>query len=99
MALNCVANGRLLRSGLFDGIWVQPAAGDAGGALGAALAGAMELGATRKGERKTTPSSPTSARSPQANSLLGPAFDDAAVVAALNAFGLVATGPLDDEKR
>jgi carbamoyltransferase len=38
VALNCVANGRLLREALFDGIWVQPAAGDAGGALGAALA-------------------------------------------------------------
>lgn len=36
VALNCVANGRLLREGLFDDIWVQPAAGDAGGALGAA---------------------------------------------------------------
>jgi carbamoyltransferase len=36
-ALNCVANGRLKRSGLFDDIWIQPAAGDAGGALGAAL--------------------------------------------------------------
>ena len=39
VALNCVANGKLLREGLFDGLWVQPAAGDAGGALGAALAG------------------------------------------------------------
>ncbi len=38
VALNCVANGKVLRSGLFDGIWIQPAAGDAGGALGAALA-------------------------------------------------------------
>lgn len=38
VALNCVANGKLLRSGLFDGLWIQPAAGDAGGALGAALA-------------------------------------------------------------
>jgi carbamoyltransferase len=38
VALNCVNNGKLLRSGLFDDIWVQPAAGDAGGALGAALA-------------------------------------------------------------
>lgn len=36
VALNCVANGRLLKSGLFDDIWIQPAAGDAGGALGAA---------------------------------------------------------------
>ena len=38
VALNCVANGQLLRAGCFDRIWVQPAAGDAGGALGAALA-------------------------------------------------------------
>jgi carbamoyltransferase len=38
VALNCVANGKLLRSGSFENIWVQPAAGDAGGALGAALA-------------------------------------------------------------
>lgn len=37
VALNCVANGRLLREGIFDDIWIQPAAGDAGGALGAAL--------------------------------------------------------------
>ncbi len=39
VALNCVANGRLLREGPFDNIWIQPAAGDAGGALGAALLG------------------------------------------------------------
>nr|WP_274709284.1 carbamoyltransferase [Nitratireductor luteus] len=38
VALNCVANGRILREGTFDDIWVQPAAGDAGGAVGAALA-------------------------------------------------------------
>ena len=38
VALNCVANGVLLREGIFDDIWIQPAAGDAGGALGAALA-------------------------------------------------------------
>jgi len=38
VALNCVANGRLLRDGHFERIWIQPAAGDAGGALGAALA-------------------------------------------------------------
>ena len=38
VALNCVANGKLLRDGAFENIWVQPAAGDAGGALGAALA-------------------------------------------------------------
>ena len=38
VALNCVTNGKVLRDGRFDGIWIQPAAGDAGGALGAALA-------------------------------------------------------------
>lgn len=37
VALNCVANGRILREGAFDNVWIQPAAGDAGGALGAAL--------------------------------------------------------------
>jgi carbamoyltransferase len=38
VALNCVANGKILKSGLFEDLWIQPAAGDAGGALGAALA-------------------------------------------------------------
>ncbi len=38
VALNCVANGKLLKTGIFKDIWIQPAAGDAGGALGAALA-------------------------------------------------------------
>ena len=38
VALNCVANGKLSQSGIFDRIWIQPAAGDAGGAIGAALA-------------------------------------------------------------
>src|SRR4030066_219536 len=37
VALNCVGNGKILREGIFDDIWIQPAAGDAGGALGAAL--------------------------------------------------------------
>jgi carbamoyltransferase len=43
VALNCVANGRLLREGVFDDIWIQPAAGDAGGALGAALYASYQL--------------------------------------------------------
>jgi carbamoyltransferase len=47
VALNCVANGRLLRDGVFDDIWVQPASGDAGGALGAAMATAVEAGTSR----------------------------------------------------
>jgi carbamoyltransferase len=49
VALNCVANGRLLREGPFDDVWIQPAAGDAGGAVGAALAVWHEyLGHTRQ---------------------------------------------------
>ncbi len=48
VALNCVANGKILRSGLCDDLWIQPAAGDAGGALGAALyAVHMGLGVPR----------------------------------------------------
>ena len=38
VALNCVANGKILKKKIFDNIWIQPAAGDAGGGLGAALA-------------------------------------------------------------
>ena len=43
VALNCVANGKVVRDGTFDAVWVQPAAGDAGGALGAALAASHGL--------------------------------------------------------
>src|SRR5262249_25443987 len=46
VALNCVANGKVLRDGRFRNIWIQPAAGDAGGALGAALS-AYHLQASR----------------------------------------------------
>ena len=49
VALNCVANGKLLRENVFDNIWIQPAAGDAGGAIGAALgAYYIMLGKERK---------------------------------------------------
>jgi carbamoyltransferase len=49
VALNCVANGKILRDGSFENIYIQPAAGDAGGALGAALAGYhMQLGQKRQ---------------------------------------------------
>ena len=47
VALNCVANGRILREGIFRDIWMQPAAGDAGGAIGAALAGWHLYGGAR----------------------------------------------------
>ena len=81
VALNCVANGRLLREGPFERLWIQPAAGDAGGALGAALAHWYgHLGRPRVPD-------PDDA---QQGSLLGPAFDSAAVDAALAAYGAAA---------
>ncbi len=67
VALNCVANGRLLREGPFGRIWVQPAAGDAGGALGAALFTWYQL---LDKPRLVSPSDH------QHGSLLGPAWSD-----------------------
>ncbi len=63
-----MANGKILREGIFDDIWIQPAAGDAGGALGAALFTwhqVMDKPAHRHGE----------GRDSQKGSYLGPAFD------------------------
>jgi carbamoyltransferase len=68
VALNCVANGVLLKEKIFDRIWIQPAAGDAGGALGAALA---VWYADKKNPRAVLPSDSMQA------SLLGPEFSDA----------------------
>ncbi|MFH1664821.1 MAG: carbamoyltransferase [Candidatus Omnitrophota bacterium] len=68
VALNCVANGRILREGPFRNIWIQPASSDAGGALGAALVAWHEhLGETRH---------VTEGRDSQKASLLGPSFPD-----------------------
>ncbi len=68
VALNCVANGRLLRERIFDRLWIQPAAGDAGGALGAALAAAH----VHAGEQRALPSGQTDG---MAGSYLGPAYN------------------------
>ena len=66
VALNCVANGRILREGIFDRIWIQPAAGDAGGALGAALfAWHQVLGNARQADNMNDS---------QRGSYLGPAY-------------------------
>ncbi|MBG0789108.1 MAG: carbamoyltransferase [Desulfovibrionaceae bacterium] len=67
VALNCVANGKLLRRKVFDDIWIQPAAGDAGGALGAALA-AWHIWQGR--DRTAVPSDSMH------GSYLGPEFDE-----------------------
>ena len=67
VALNCVGNGKILRDGIFDKIWIQPAAGDAGGALGAALfAWYQKLGNERIAKND--------GRDFQAGSLLGPCW-------------------------
>ena len=66
VALNCVANGKILKDGHFKNIWVQPASGDAGGAVGAALSAYYGIG---KGARTVVPG-----RNSMAGSYLGPQF-------------------------
>jgi len=79
VALNCVANGHLLRDGCFKNIWVQPAAGDAGGALGAALAAwHLKLG---------NPRAVDGGRDAMAGALLGPEFAQAEIETRLRAAG------------
>ena len=70
VALNCVANGRLAREGPFDQIWIQPAAGDAGGALGVALMIWHQLL-----NQPRIPRQPDA----QSGSLLGPQYDDGTI--------------------
>lgn len=84
VALNCVSNGRLLREGPFDDIWIQPAAGDAGGALGAALCVWHQV---HEGAR---PAAPTGQDHMQ-GAYLGPAFNDADIESFLHARGYPAT--------
>jgi carbamoyltransferase len=78
VALNCVANGRLLREGPFDDVWVQPAAGDAGGALGVALFIWHQL---LDYPRVATPGDS------QRGSLLGPAYRDEQIRQFLDSVG------------
>jgi carbamoyltransferase len=80
VALNCVANGRVLREGPFDDIWIQPAAGDAGGALGAALlAWHRHQGQPREAD---------GGRDRQRASYLGPSWSDEELAAFLATYGL-----------
>ncbi len=78
VALNCVANGRILREGPFREIWVQPAAGDAGGALGTALFIWHQLLENRR--RAQTPDG-------QEGSLLGPSYADTEIRSFLDSAG------------
>lgn len=79
VALNCVANGILLREKIFENIWIQPAAGDAGGALGAALA-AWHLHLDQ--DRQVSPH-----RDSMKGAYLGPEFSDEDIEAELKACG------------
>jgi carbamoyltransferase len=79
VALNCVANGKVIEAGLFDEVWVQPAAGDAGGALGSALAVAIERGAGRSHLARS--------QDGMAGSLLGPGYSDEQIGAYLDSCG------------
>ena len=80
VALNCVANGKILRDGAFENIWVQPAAGDAGGAVGAALAAwHNELGHERR----------VSATDAMQGGYLGPTFEQPEIERRLTECGAV----------
>lgn len=79
VALNCVGNGRILSEGIFDNIWIQPAAGDAGGALGAALFVWHQL--------LGKPRAVDNVHDRQKASLLGPAYGNAQIKAFLDGVG------------
>jgi len=79
VALNCVANGKVLRDGAFDNIWIQPAAGDAGGALGAALNAYHQF--------KDGPRTVNGGGDAMRGSYLGPAYDQTEIERRLTAAG------------
>ncbi len=79
VALNCVANGKILRDGAFERIWIQPASGDAGGAMGAALSAHYGL----LNQPRTVSGGADSMR----GSYLGPAYSQAEIEATLTAAG------------
>jgi len=81
VALNCVANGKLLKEGLFENIWIQPAAGDAGGAIGAAL-GAYYLHANKP---RVIPDELDAMQ----GSYLGPAYEQIDIEMRLQAVGAI----------
>ncbi len=82
VALNCVGNGKLLRDGPFENIWIQPAAGDAGGALGAAIFTHYQL---LDGKREVDEH-----RDLQKATLLGPEFSDEQIGSFIEQRGIVA---------
>ncbi len=89
VALNCVANGKVLRDKSFENIWIQPAAGDAGGALGAALS-------VHYGYKRQPRTVPGNGRDSMRGSYLGPRFEQSYIEAELKDAGAV-FDVLDDE--
>ena len=81
VALNCVANGILLREKIFDNIWIQPAAGDAGGALGAALS----TWYLHHNNKRTV----SKKRDSMKGAYLGPEFNNSEIEVELNACGAI----------
>jgi carbamoyltransferase len=103
VALNCVANGLMLRNKVFENLWIQPAAGDAGGALGAALAlwyNPSKVGGANAS--KAAKASGAFSRTAERNgdqmkgAFLGPEFSDAEIETTLKSHGAIYTR-LDDE--
>ncbi|MFH1423773.1 MAG: carbamoyltransferase [Candidatus Nealsonbacteria bacterium] len=89
VALNCVANGKILRENIFDDIWIQPASGDAGGALGAALAVWYQYsGEERAADEKSDF---------QKGSFLGPAFSDREILEFLEKYHVPHTKLSEEE--
>ena len=84
VALNCVANGRLVREGPFENIWIQPASGDAGSALGIALA--VENILAEDGPKRPITKD---GQDGMQGSYLGPAYDDDTIKAALEDNGAI----------
>jgi len=88
VALNCVANGRLLREGPFERLWIQPAAGDAGGALGAALAAWHEHFHGAR-DHAAAPAAAGASTDAMHGALLGPEYTDAEIEETLRRHGAV----------
>ncbi len=82
VALNCVSNGKIYESGLFEDMWIQPAAGDAGGAVGAALAAWYQYF-----DNSRVPEKPDSMN----GSYLGPSYPDKEIEKLINRYDLKAT--------
>jgi carbamoyltransferase len=90
VALNCVANGRILRENIFEDIWIQPAAGDAGAAIGAALDAYYSYFDKGRSVPQTRPS--------QGGSFLGPEYSDSELRAFLETHGFPHTRAADSER-